>query len=118
MLKRFSISGAMRKGAAVFEVHTILGFPQRFEGKVTDFEPGRYWAMATRPVTWGPAGLPHSAEYSFESIEKGGKTKIEIGCNYELHGLLRFPGGAWLTARLMRKSIQKILNLIEHRAAK
>ena len=117
MLKRFSISGAMRKGAAVSEVHTILGFPQRFEGEVTDFEPGRHWAMATHPVSWGPAGLPHSAEYSFESVEEGGKTKIEIGCNYELHGLLRLPGGAWLTARLMRKSIKKILNLIERRAA-
>jgi len=118
MLKHFSISGTMRVGAVVSEVHNILGIPQQFEGEVTDFAPGRYWAMMTRPVTWGPAGLPHSADYSFESVEEGGKTKIEIGCNYELHGLLRLPAGAWLTARIMRKSIQKILHLIERRAVK
>lgn len=117
MLKRFSISGAMKKGAAVSEIHTILGYPQRFEGEVTDFEPGHHWAMATRPVTWGPASLPHSAEYRFESLSDGEKTRVEVGCTYELNGLLRLPGGAWFTEWLMSKAIQKILHLIEQKAA-
>ena len=116
MLKHFSISGKMGVGATVSEVHNILGIPQRFEGEVTDFEPGRHWAMVTRPVTWGPASLPHSADYSFESLE-GGKTKVEIGCNYKLQGLLRLPGGGYFTAWMMRKTIQRILALIEKRAA-
>ena len=116
MLRSFGISGKMRAGAEVTEVHTVLGYPQRFEGQITAFEPGQRWAMFTRPVTWGPASLPHSADYRFESSKDGSATVVSVSCEYELMGLLRLPGAGWLTDILMRMTLRKLLRTIENQA--
>lgn len=105
----------MKLGARVTEVHTLLGVPQRFEGSVTRYEHGRCWEMETRPVSWGPASMPHSATYRFESLDDDAKTKVSIDCSYELHGLLRLPGVALIAEFLMRRTLIKLLKTIANR---
>lgn len=108
----------MKEGARVTEIHTALGFPQHFEGFITAYEPGFHWAMFTRPVTWGPASLPHSADYRFEYLPDAAGTRVSIACEYELKGLLRLPCAGWITAFLMRTTIRRLLHAIEKRAAR
>ena len=84
MLGRFDGPALLQEGSPLAEVHTILGWPQKFRGVVTAFKPRVRWAMTSAPVTSGPASLPHDVEYSFQCTEKG--TRVTIQCAYARGG--------------------------------
>lgn len=71
MLGRFNGPKSLREGSQLTEIHTILGWPQKFRGAITAFKAQELWAMTSAPVSVGPASLPHDVEYSFVRTQAG-----------------------------------------------
>lgn len=114
MLKCFHAPRNISEGSAVSETHTILGWPQKFEGHITAMEPLSLWSMSSRPVSWGPASLPHDVEYRFSDHELG--TLLSVTCAYWRCGLLRLPFVKGIVRLFMRKVLVSMLKTISSRA--
>lgn len=121
MLGSFQASSSIGPGARLSETHTILGWPQKYEGHITKYLPQVGWAMSSSPVSGGPASLPHDVEYAFASCSDG-STRLEIRCDYRRQGLLRWPLiGAivrwWMTQTLRNLSAKIYALAVRNRAA-
>lgn len=114
MLGRFDGPESLREGVQISEVHTILGWPQKFRGTITAFNPQKSWAMTSAPVTRGPASLPHDVEYSFRSAQAG--TCVTIRCDYSRGGILKLPLGKQIVRLLMSRMLRKLLRIISETA--
>lgn len=114
MLGRFNGPKSLREGSQLTEIHTILGWPQKFRGAITAFKAQEVWAMTSAPVSVGPASLPHDVEYSFVHTQAG--TRVTIHCAYARGGILRLPFGKAIVRILMSRTLRQLLRIISERA--
>ncbi len=114
MLGRFQGPASLREGVQISEIHTILGWPQKYSGSITAFDEGSVWAMTSSPATVGPASLPHDVEYSFHQVRSG--TRVTIRCDYTRWGVLRLPLGRQVVRWFMSRTLRKLLLTISRNA--
>jgi hypothetical protein len=113
MLKHFHVPARLEPGAHVEEIHTILGWPQRYIGRITQYKVGAIWAMATRPQAHGPCPLPHCVWARFEKTSEG--STLTIRCKFWCGGLLSVPLGPQIVKWFMKRTIRKLFSSIrEH----
>lgn len=111
MLRGFSAPRNLRLGSAVAEIHTILGWPQLYIGRITVYEPQRRWGMSNLPRGRGPFPLPHVVQYDFSA--EGGASRLTLTCCFDCGGLLSLPGGSSVLAWTMRHALARVLSGIE-----
>lgn len=116
MLRDFQAPEILEIGSPLAETHTILGWPQRYAGRITQYEPAMRWAMTSRPQSRGPCPLPHDVLYQFENDESG--STLTITCNFKCGGLLAFPFVPQIVAWFMKLTIAKLLSSIEDKITK
>ena len=110
MLRAFDVNGPFIAGATVSEVHTIGGWPQRYEGRVVLYNPPISWSMTSFPVHRFPWGLPHTVMYRVSPAQKGGE--VSIRCSYQRQGLLRFLVPDFIVLFVMRRTLRRLLTHI------
>lgn len=106
MLSRFVAPVSLRAGARVAERHTILGIPQIYLGRITEYEPFQRWGMTSRPRGWSPVPLAHDVSYTFHA--QGPVTRVTIRCLFTSGALLGFPVLSSLTAWYMKHTIKRL----------
>lgn len=110
MLRGFRAPAKLRVGSGVAEVHTILGWPQIYVGRVTEFEPGRRWGMSNHPRGTSPFPLPHEVRYDFEGDEH--TSCLSLTCSFRCGGLLALPFGPRIVAWIMKRALATMLGLL------
>ena len=110
MLRGFRAPAKLRVGSGVAETHTILGWPQIYVGRVTEFEPGLRWGMSNHPRGSGPFPLPHQVRYDFEGDEHA--SHLTLTCNFRCRGLLALPFGPWIVAWVMKRALTRMVALV------
>jgi hypothetical protein len=116
MLRDFQAPEILGVGSPLAETHTILGWPQRYAGRITQFERAMRWAMRSRPQSRGPCPLPHNVCYEFEHNESG--STLTIKCDFKCGGLLAFPFVPRIVAWFMKLTIANLLSAIENKVMK
>lgn len=112
MLRSFDLSGEFDDGCPVEEVHTILGWPQRYSGRILRVLPSRAWGMTTWPRGDGPFPLPHKVVYRFSS-HSDGASSMRIICRCQPGGLLRLWPLKFIVAWFMQYTLKRILAKVE-----
>ncbi len=110
MLRDFQAPEILEIGSPLAETHTILGWPQRYAGRITQYERAMRWAMTSHPQSRGPCPLPHDVLYQFEHNESG--STLTITCDFKCGGLLSFPFVPRIVAWLMKLTIANLLSTI------
>lgn len=110
MLRDFQAPEVLGVGSPLAETHTILGWPQRYAGRITQYERAMRWAMTSRPQSRGPCPLPHDVLYQFEDHENG--SSLTITCDFKCGGLLSFPFLPRVVAWVMKWTIANLLSSI------
>ena len=110
MLRDFSAPETLTVGAPLSETHTILGWPQRYQGEVLVIEERKVWGMSSKPSEPGPCSLPHDVFYGFS--EQGGRSSLRITCSFECRGLLALPFVPKLVAWAMKLTLLKLLKTV------
>jgi len=116
MLRSFDLPEGFRSGCPVEEVHTILGWPQRYVGQILRVLPMRAWAMASSPRGPGPFPLPHEVLYRFQD-QPGGSAALTVICRCEPGGLLRLWPSRLLVKWFLRRTVTGILRAVERMLA-
>ncbi len=114
MLRWFYAPRHLLTGCKVAEQHIILGWPQTYQGRITDFRFGSLWSMSSHPTSWGPFSLPHSVDYAFSGNER--ESLLTITCSFSCGGLLALPFIASLVKRIMRRSCEALLRHVSAQA--
>ncbi len=113
MLRDFHAPEQLAVGSPLAETHTILAWPQRYAGRITEYERHSRWAMTSRPQSAGPCPLPHDTLYRFEQGENG--SSLTITCDFQCGGLLAFPFVPRIVAWFMKRTIANLLSAIAAR---
>jgi|SRR5580765_1015113 len=110
MLRDFQAPKVLDVGSALAETHTILGWPQRYIGRITQFKPVARWGMTSNPQSRGPCPLPHDVLYQFEKKANG--SSLTITCDFQCGGLLALPFVPQIVAWFMKRTIANLLSSI------
>ena len=113
MLRDFSAPATLTVGAPLSETHTILGWPQRYQGEVLVIEERKIWGMSSKPSESGPCSLPHDVFYRF--AEHGGRSSLRSTCNFDCRGLLALPFVPKFVAWMMKLTLLKLLKTVGSR---
>jgi len=113
MLRGFRAPAELCLGSGVAETHTILGWPQIYVGRITQYEPGHHWAMSSRPRGTGPFPLPHEVRYDFEGYENA--SNLTLTCGFRCGGLLALPFGPRIVAWVMKRALAAMLTAVAER---
>lgn len=113
MLRDFDAPEVLAVGSRLKETHTILGWPQRYVGRITHYERATRWAMTSRPQSRGPCPLPHDVLYQFERSAEG--STLTITCEFKCGGLLAVPIAPRIVEWLMKLTITNLLSAIADR---
>src|SRR5258707_247268 len=70
MLREFRAPIILDVGSPVVETHTILGWPQRYVGRITQYIPSVCWGMTSSPDSPGPCPLAHDVLFEFKTKGK------------------------------------------------
>jgi hypothetical protein len=116
LLRDFQAPDVLEIGAPLAETHTILGWPQRYTGRITQYDQFFCWAMTSRPQSRGPCPLPHDVRYQFEDNESG--SRLTITCDFKCGGVLAFPFVPRIVAWFMKLTISNLLSSIAAKVTK
>lgn len=109
MLARFTAPRRLWVGARVAELHTILGIPQRYLGRIIAFREGEEWGMTNEPQGKGVFPLPHQVLYQFQHTSSAGSS-LFVTCDFACGGMLRFPGVRLLAEWFMKRTLNRLLD--------
>jgi hypothetical protein len=110
MLAHFRAPRVLEPGSPIEEIHTILGWPQRYVGRITQYIPAVHWAMTSSPRGIGPFPLPHDVVFQFEP--QGTNSTLTITCEFRCGGLLSVPLGPRIARWFMQRTIVRVFRAI------
>lgn len=116
MLERFHAPANLNVNTPVTETHTILGWPQDYEGAITDHVPGRRWAMSSHPLGFSLFPLPHEVQYAFRGDQTS--SSLTLTCTFDCGGLLALPFGPRVVRCAMKRSLSLMLMRLKERVRK
>ena len=111
-LDDYSTDAALKAGNKIEEVHSFLGWKQKYVGAVKSLIEGKEWSMHTYPVGFSPFPLPHYVKYSFSEISPS-ESQMSIACEYKAGGLLSLPIARTIVRKIMERAIKKLLMVPE-----
>lgn len=107
-LSGFKTDETIQAGSPIEEIHSFLGWKQKYVGTVKSVIEEEEWSMSTYPVGLSPFPLPHFVRYVFQDLP-GGQSQLSISCKYKAGGLLKLPGVRTIVRKVMAKAIDKLL---------
>lgn len=107
-LDDFSTDLTLKVGNKIEEIHSFLGWKQKYVGAVKSITDQKVWSMHTHPVGWGPFPLPHFVEYSFNEVSPD-SSQLSIRCEYKAGGLLSLPIARNVVRKIMQQAVGKLL---------
>jgi hypothetical protein len=115
-LDDFRTEDTLKAGNKIEEIHSFLGWKQKYVGAVKSMIVQKVWSMHTHPVGWGPFPLPHFVEYSFNEISPD-SSQLSIRCEYKAGGLLSLPIARSVVRKIMQRAVGKLLIVPEMSSA-
>ena len=116
MLRDFQAPEVLEISSPLAKTHTILGWPQQYTGRITQYERAMRWAMTSRPKNHGPCPLPHDVLYQFD--QSGSGSTLTITCDFQCGGLLTLPFVPRMVAWFMKITIANLLASIANKIMK
>lgn len=115
-LDDFSTDPTLKAGNKIEEIHSFLGWKQKYVGAVKSMIDQKVWSMHTHPIGWGPFPLPHFVEYSFNEVSPN-SSQLSIRCEYKAGGLLSLPIARNVVRKIMERAVGKLLIVPEMSSA-